>query len=55
MNCLKSISNSVFYCVWSVIAFILLMLAMVLAVMVDLTMSTINFFKKLFTKDHQHN
>jgi hypothetical protein len=41
--------------VWSVIAFILLMLAMVLAVMVDLTMSTINFFKKLFTKDHQHN
>ena len=55
MNCLKSICNSVFYCVWSVIAFTLLMLAVVLAMMVDLSVSAIDFFKKLFTKDRQHN
>ena len=55
MNFLKSISTGVFYCVWSVIAFILLVLAMVLAVTVDLTVTVIDFFKKLFTKDHQHN
>ena len=46
MNCLKSICNGVFYCVWSVIAFTLLMLAMVLAMLVDLIVTVTHRIKK---------
>ena len=45
--------NTLFNAFWFIVCMFLLILVTALCVMIDLTVSMISFFKKLFTKDHQ--
>lgn len=49
------ISTGLFYCVWGAIAFALLLMVTVLAVLVDISCALGEFLKRIFKKDHQHN
>lgn len=47
--------NIFFNAIWFIVCMFLLILVTALCVIVDLVVTVISFFKKLFTKDHQHN
>ena len=48
MNLIKAVSTGLFYFVWGTVAFTLLALVMVLAVMVDLIVTVTHRIKKNF-------
>jgi cytochrome c biogenesis protein ResB len=47
--------NTLFNAFWFIVCMFLLIFVTALCVIVDLTVSVISFFKKLFNKDRQHN
>lgn len=48
MNLIKGVSTGLFYCVWGTVAFTLLALVMVLAIMVDIAGMVWQYIKKIF-------
>jgi len=50
MNLIKAVSTGLFYFVWGTVAFTLLALVMVLAIMVDVCCTTNRCIKKIFIK-----
>ena len=55
MELIRAVSTGLFYLVWGIVAFTLLALVMVLAIILDLTQTVIELFKKLFTRNHKHS
>jgi cytochrome c biogenesis protein ResB len=52
---MKLMWNTVWNMIWFVICMALLVSVTILCVIVDLIVTVIDFFKKLFTKNIQHN
>ena len=47
--------NTLFNAIWFIVCVFLLIFVTALCMIIDLIVSVISFFKKLFTKDRQHN
>jgi len=52
---MKLMWNTLWNIFWFVICMALLIGVTFICIVVDLTVTVIDFFKKLFTKNHQHN
>ena len=52
---MKLMWNTLWNMIWLVICMALLIGVTFICIVVDLTVTVIDFLKKLFTKDHQHN